>query len=242
MKKGWIVFFLIFFLVLSVAFPFIINESYKVKDGYITIWGAEDILLYFGTVISVLGTIFIGYIAIVQGDKANDINDRLMKLQEINSTPYLHIDHKGCNLQSYHERQIDFLLGVRNDTNGVINIFNVSNIHIDISTNKEIEIPFCKEWSTHFSVLPHEVKELNFMLDVSKDEKPIFDICNMFFESDFSQHICSVDLELGFVNSSDSYHQKIEFFLQIYKFSPEDKKYKFRIFNIENGISKKDDI
>lgn len=62
--------------VLAVVFvPFAINESYKNDEGYITVWGGSEVLAYFGTVISAIGTIILGVIAWQQ-------NTRLLKLEE----------------------------------------------------------------------------------------------------------------------------------------------------------------
>ena len=44
-----------FFFVIGV--PFIINELYKIGNGYITLWGAADVLAYYGTILSAAATI-----------------------------------------------------------------------------------------------------------------------------------------------------------------------------------------
>lgn len=55
MKKR--VLFAITLLILIVGVPFIINESYKVNKGYITLWGASEVLSYYGTVLGASTTI-----------------------------------------------------------------------------------------------------------------------------------------------------------------------------------------
>lgn len=55
MKKK--ILFAIILLILIVGVPFIINESYKVDDGYITLWGASEVLSYYGTVLGASATI-----------------------------------------------------------------------------------------------------------------------------------------------------------------------------------------
>ena len=42
---------------LIVGVPFIINELYKKDSGYITEWGAEDVLVYYGAILAALGTV-----------------------------------------------------------------------------------------------------------------------------------------------------------------------------------------
>ena len=117
MKKNSIVALLVIFVASVLVVPLIINESYKNNSGYMTLWDANDLLSYFGTVISAVGTIFIGIIAIKQSNRANDISDRLLKIQEANSTPFLHLDIYGSKIQSFSERELDVLIGFRNKTN-----------------------------------------------------------------------------------------------------------------------------
>ena len=38
-------------LLLLVGIPIIINELYKIGTGYMTVWGAADLLSYYGTVL-----------------------------------------------------------------------------------------------------------------------------------------------------------------------------------------------
>lgn len=52
-KKVWI------WVILAAAFviigPIVINEAYKTGKGYITLWGAEDVLSYYGMILAALG-------------------------------------------------------------------------------------------------------------------------------------------------------------------------------------------
>lgn len=40
-----------------IGVPFIINELYKTGNGYITLWGAADVLAYYGTILGAVATI-----------------------------------------------------------------------------------------------------------------------------------------------------------------------------------------
>lgn len=42
---------------LIVGVPFIINELYKIDKGYITLWGASEVLSYYGTILGATATI-----------------------------------------------------------------------------------------------------------------------------------------------------------------------------------------
>ena len=44
-------------LILIIGVPIVINELYKVNSGYMTIWGAADVLSYYGTVLGSCVTI-----------------------------------------------------------------------------------------------------------------------------------------------------------------------------------------
>lgn len=53
MKKTWIKWCLLGLLVVAalVGVPILINECYKVGSGYVTIWNADDVLSYYGTIV-----------------------------------------------------------------------------------------------------------------------------------------------------------------------------------------------
>lgn len=57
MKKSWLKWLaigLLAVIVFVVGIPIIINECYKANSGYITMWGAADVLSYYGTVLGAL--------------------------------------------------------------------------------------------------------------------------------------------------------------------------------------------
>ena len=44
-------------IVLIVLIPVVINELYKMNTGYITMWGASDVLNYYGAILGSLVTV-----------------------------------------------------------------------------------------------------------------------------------------------------------------------------------------
>lgn len=56
-KKGKIVLLVIIILFLIVGVPLIINELYKVDKGYVTLWGAAEVLSYYGTILGASATL-----------------------------------------------------------------------------------------------------------------------------------------------------------------------------------------
>lgn len=232
-KKIVLIIILIIFASIFII-PIIINESYKADSGYITLWDAKDLLSYFGTVLSAIGTIFIGIVAIYQ-------NERLLKLEEIHSTPSLHIDIFKCKMQCFEEREFDLLLGLKNTTENVINIIDVSPLVLD-NLSKRIEISFCKGWSSHYSILPHQTKEIDFFTEVGSKDRPIVSLSDFSSRKGFAQFQCEFSIKMHFVNSADTYTQDISFYLHISLSKEEDnrEKYKLAIFDLENSITKDD--
>jgi len=56
-KKIWIWICIIVILIVLISIPFIINESYKAVWGYITMWGAEELLAFYGNLLAAVTTI-----------------------------------------------------------------------------------------------------------------------------------------------------------------------------------------
>ncbi|RAI84425.1 hypothetical protein DET54_1253 [Paenibacillus pabuli] len=80
-KYTWI-FIIIASILFIISIPFIINEAYKVNTGYKTMWDASDVLAFYGSFLGFVGTSFLGYLALRQNIKANQINDRLSQLEK----------------------------------------------------------------------------------------------------------------------------------------------------------------
>ena len=64
----WVIIAMIVVIV-SLAVPLLINESYKANEGYETKWNAADALSFYGSYLSFVGTIFISAVAIYQNHK-----------------------------------------------------------------------------------------------------------------------------------------------------------------------------
>ncbi|MEE0596763.1 MAG: hypothetical protein UDD43_08615 [Agathobacter sp.] len=78
-------------IVIIVLLPIIIiHFLFKIKSGcywIIAEWGAGDALGYFGDVLSFIGTIILGYVAICQTQKANNISEKLMEMELVKMKP-----------------------------------------------------------------------------------------------------------------------------------------------------------
>lgn len=83
LKKSWM--YIILFSV-SLIIPFIINWAYKCglnsKNAFVTMWGADDVLSFYGSYLSAIGTIVLGIVAIYQNNKASEQTERANELAE----------------------------------------------------------------------------------------------------------------------------------------------------------------
>ena len=59
----------------TLIIPFLINESYKVGKGYVTMWEASDVLSFYGSYLSFFGTLVLGIVAVYQNKQAQKLNE-----------------------------------------------------------------------------------------------------------------------------------------------------------------------
>lgn len=81
LKKPWL--YIILFLA-SLVIPFVINWAYKCglnsENSFVTMWGADDMLSFYGSYLSAIGTIVLGIVAIHQNNKASEQVERSNEL------------------------------------------------------------------------------------------------------------------------------------------------------------------
>lgn len=90
MKKGEIIIGSIEILIITLLIPILINESYKfgLKNGvgYVTLWEAKDVLAFYGSFLSFVGTTALGMLALWQNKKFKEENDNAQdRLEKINN-------------------------------------------------------------------------------------------------------------------------------------------------------------
>lgn len=68
-------------LLLVVGVPFLINELYKNNSGYMTVWGAADVLSYYGTLLGTCVTVG-ALIVTIRFTKKQIMRDSYIKFQE----------------------------------------------------------------------------------------------------------------------------------------------------------------
>jgi hypothetical protein len=178
-KEPKLVVLIIFLSVLViVGTPIIINELYKIDKGYYTVWNANDVLAYTGTIISAIGTIVLGVVAWKQ-------NTRLLKVEETtflaaNSSAALLIEVKLGGIKTivghlgFHEEQV---------------VFSEEMLHMDSQPGdySSIEVS-CKieplDVSQHIALV-----NVNHVLlaadDKNNNQQVVLDLCNT--NSDFTR-------------------------------------------------------
>ncbi len=85
----------IFLIIMCIFAPvLVINFLFKINSNCYWIeaeWEAGDVLGYFGDVLSFLGTVVLGYIAIAQTEKANQMNKELLEIEKNRIKPCVDI-------------------------------------------------------------------------------------------------------------------------------------------------------
>jgi len=102
---------LIAFIAFAVAGPYIINEAYKLNRGYITIWGAPELLVYYGAVLSGSATIF-AVLATIHSTRKAQLEERKFAVK-----PWLTSTLEPVNFkeQIVHLKQVNTIYVSRED-------------------------------------------------------------------------------------------------------------------------------
>ena len=173
------------FVCVSIIFIFVINESYKLginnANAYVTMWGAEDVLSFYGDYLSFLGTLILGAITVFQTKKANDISDRLLHIEENRDrqeeTPFVVV----CNWMAVPKEKNEIIyspqmlyVGVDEETNKYIclqlEFVNTSRTYVQLEysavhfSNQKLKWKheYTSTSNTKLHILPHDTAEINF--------------------------------------------------------------------------------
>ena len=114
MKKNrliWLALAGIVLLLLIVGVPVVINELYKRNSGYMTIWGAADVLSYYGMIIAALvgvgGVYFTVYVSTRQ--YREDARNRILPIIEVNGITQTQPESLFSELDNSFSTQEDLL-------------------------------------------------------------------------------------------------------------------------------------
>lgn len=166
----------IFLIVIIIFMPIIIiHVLFKIKTGYYWIvaeWEAGDVLGYFGDVLSFVGTIILGYVAICQTQKANNISEKLMEMDLVKMKPCFDfknsqkffislIDDANRVRERYKCDEVIFLdaLITANPRTGMTT--NVCSIVLDVTNSGHSDIRFVFIESIDFYLLVMDKRNQN---------------------------------------------------------------------------------
>jgi len=133
----------ILLIILTFGIVIVINESYKVGKGYITLWEPADTLGFYGSYLSFLGTVILGIVAIYQNKKSQDLNEKLEKLQQAQfismvSTTKVMIETRSSSTPYYMNLKMPDINVIDLTANG----FSTDNCyHIDVEFKNDSEYP-----------------------------------------------------------------------------------------------------
>lgn len=111
-------------LVVVFVIPIIINELFKIDDGYIVLWNADDVLNFYGAILSFIGATILGIIALYQNKKFQMENDKAQKsLENINK----HISDNIfiSDIVKHETQRVDSLQKLLNEYETVSNLQNI---------------------------------------------------------------------------------------------------------------------
>lgn len=123
--------------------PIIINELYKIGRGYVTMWGAADVLSFYGSFLSFLGTVILGIVAFWQNHKAHKLNEQLQKLQQAQfvsmvSIKDVMVETRNTSTPKFMNtkmREIDIIDLTMNEFD------STQSYHIDVEIKNDSEYP-----------------------------------------------------------------------------------------------------
>lgn len=93
-KRGvWNVVFIISLFLFIISIAFFINELYKLKCKYVIIWSVSDTLQLYGSILTFVGTMFLGFVTLVQNHRAIETEKLSLELVMNQYIPSFDINH-----------------------------------------------------------------------------------------------------------------------------------------------------
>lgn len=135
-------------MILVVGVPLLINWLYILGEdgrGYRTKWCAPDALAYFGSVLSLLGTVILGAIAIYQNDNAYRLNQKMQLLESAKFFTVLSINNLDARRIAFEPqykdspRMIDYPIEI--DIYLASENYSGECYHIDVALENSSEYP-----------------------------------------------------------------------------------------------------
>lgn len=195
LTKWW---FYVILLVLTLSVPGFINLAYLIgsRVGAIceTVWTGADVLSFYGSYLSFVGTLVLGVVAIFQNIKVHQLNEQLLKLQQAEFVPIVSINRleiSRCSSSTPNYRNPNMaeleLVDLTAET-----FESPQNYHVDIEFENESEYPIVEiiahggprksaagmlmglkqNLNRAIHIAPHERAQFRFIIPCE-----IFDVC-----------------------------------------------------------------
>lgn len=184
---------------------------------------SKELFGLIGTILGYIGTIFLGLLALWQNERANDLNGRLLKLEESHGLPYISINSNLVNVVEYKKQQphntynniscsfenpnVTFIFPVKNITENFISRIYVEEIEISgmyHDSNKilqsDVFVDEKKETQMLNSFLEPGI-EKNLCISINADKNPLF----------YDQLWVMMKLKLIYLNNNGANEQHLNF-------------------------------
>ncbi|KXL53689.1 hypothetical protein CLNEO_09150 [Anaerotignum neopropionicum] len=190
-KKWWIVVVIGIMLANMIAVPFIINWAYMagkdLKEAN-TAYSASDLIIFYGSFLSFLGTVALGALALWQNKKANDTNEMIMEMTRrekmtyfyptglnaiLDENPSINFINKGNSFGTINN--IEIRINSRFHKKGAVGYFidNNENRGIQVKLRKEdfqkdeLNISFIFTWNNSFGF--RYIQEMDLIFEKYND-------------------------------------------------------------------------
>lgn len=217
-KRYWWILLIILLIPIVAIMVFLIAKYCYDKGLY-----SKEFFELIGAILGYSGTAFLGLLALWQNDRANDINDRLLKLEESHILPYIAINGPIVNVVKYEKQRpnnsydniscsfgnpnITFIFPIKNITKTFISRIYVEEIEItgeyhdrDGISKSDVFIDNKIETLILNSFLEPNV-EKHFLISILTNQNPLF----------YSQFFVMMKLKLVYLNNIESNEQRLNF-------------------------------
>lgn len=160
-------------LILFIGIPLIINYLYLSDLVLVyTDWGAKEVLSFYGSVLTFLGTTSLGIVTIILSNQANDMNKRMLDLELSKTKPCL-TPISGCYdlyVGNDMNRHTDYLKVIKNDSIVITPLF-VTTPRSGITTSiAALDVEFINNGTSN--IVSIFIDKIDFSLSVSHDLSP----------------------------------------------------------------------
>ncbi|MGF7060780.1 hypothetical protein [Brassicibacter mesophilus] len=206
-------------IISSLSIPFLINELYKfgyaTGKAYHTLWEAKDVLSFYGSFLTFLGTAALGALALWQNQKFKEENDiSQLKLEQINNK-FLDLKRRRENEKLFEiyfsylnetEKIFNpnYILGMPEENRGDLNVYLIlKSCHINILSIKR-RLMFLDKCNSDNEFFKYIEDRANEILNIAMKNKDKTKMISQLFEF--------------WKNNYEYFNQKsLHFMLEIYK-------------------------